>query len=66
MKTEEAKFVHQETRIALMTNDELDILTAILLPNKDGSSSSDVKFQVKGYAPKNNNNIKHHNIMLLV
>jgi len=43
MKTKEAIFIHQEN-IALMTNDELNGLKAIIM------TSGDVKFQVKGYS----------------
>jgi len=43
MKTSPATFIHQEN-IALMTNDELDGLKAIIM------TSGDVKFQVKGYS----------------
>jgi len=43
MKTSPATFIHQET-IALMTNEELDGLKAIIM------TSGDVKFQVKGYS----------------
>jgi len=63
MKTEAVEIYSNSNVIAEMTNDELDILKAVLLPTnkRDSSTCGDVKFQVKGYARKNDNNI-----MLLV
>jgi len=60
MKTGAVEIYSNSTMVAKMTNDELDILKAIL-PGNNG----DVKFQVKGYARKNGTN-NDEEIMVLV
>jgi len=63
MKTSPATFIHQEN-IALMTNEELDGLKAIIM------TSGDVKFQVKGYSRSGttdmNDNGNDNQVMVVV
>merc|ERR1712194_637630 len=62
MKTEAVEIYSNATIVANMSNDELDILKAIL-PGNNGN----VKFQVKGYARnRNNGTTNDEEIMVLV